>query len=86
MNGNLHRRELIRCRPGGLHQSHSHVLSSLPADLESTLSSLESVHKFESVLREIYDTHHGRCEPSVAAGRREEEFYLTNLESNRHVL
>lgn len=51
--------EVFELKPGGLHQSHFYILSSVPADLESTLSALESVYEFKSVLREIYDTHHG---------------------------
>lgn len=39
-----------------------------PSDLESTLSALESVHKFESLLREIYDTDNWWCEQAVVIG------------------
>lgn len=51
--------ELFELHAGGSHQGDFYIISFVPADLESTLSALESVHKFESVLREIYDTHHG---------------------------
>lgn len=58
------------------------VISSFffcPSDLESTLSALESVHKFESLLREIYDTDNWRCEQAVVIGEITELLQAWNI-------